>query len=115
MREMLSPTAAIIGMGLEKSVALITDGRFSGGTKGPCIGHISPEASEGGPIAIVQEGDIVSINIHERKINIELTNEEISNRLKEWKAPESKAKKGTYLYRYSKLVSSASKGAILEI
>lgn len=115
MREMLSPTAAIIGMGLEKSVALITDGRFSGGTKGPCIGHISPEASEGGPIAIVQEGDIVSINIHERKIEIELSSEEIETRLKNWKAPESKAKKGTYLYRYSKLVSSASKGAILEI
>ncbi len=115
MREMLSPTAAIIGMGLEKSVALITDGRFSGGTKGPCIGHISPEASEGGPIAILQDGDIVSINIHERKINVELTDEEISNRLKGWEAPESKAKKGTYLYRYSKLVSSASKGAILEI
>lgn len=115
MREMLSPTAAIIGMGLEKSVALITDGRFSGGTKGPCIGHISPEASEGGPIAIVQEGDIVSINIHERKIEIELSSEEIETRLKNWKAPEPKEKKGTYLYRYSKLVSSASKGAILEI
>lgn len=115
MREMLSPTAAIIGMGLEKSVALITDGRFSGGTKGPCIGHISPEASEGGPIAIVQEGDIISINIHERKIEIELSPEEIEERLKNWKAPDSKARKGTYLYRYSKLVSSASKGAILEI
>lgn len=115
MREMLSPTSAIIGMGLEKSVALITDGRFSGGTKGPCIGHISPEASEGGPIAIVQEGDIISINIHERKIDIELTDEEIEWRLKNWRAPESKAKRGTYLYRYSKLVSSASKGAILEI
>lgn len=115
MREMLSPTAAIIGMGLEKSVALITDGRFSGGTKGPCIGHISPEANEGGPIAIAQEGDIISINIQERKIDIELTDEEIEARLKNWKAPESKAKKGTYLYRYGKLVSSASKGAILEI
>jgi dihydroxy-acid dehydratase len=115
MREMLSPTAAIIGMGLEKSVALITDGRFSGGTKGPCIGHISPEASEGGPIAILQDGDIISINIHERKINVELSNQEISRRLEKWQAPESKAKKGTYLYRYSKLVSSASKGAILEI
>lgn len=115
MREMLSPTSAIIGMGLEKSVALITDGRFSGGTKGPCIGHISPEASQGGPIAIIQEGDIISINILERKIEVELTDEEIKARLKNWKAPESKAKKGTYLYRYSKLVSSASKGAILEI
>lgn len=115
MREMLSPTAAIIGMGLEKSVALITDGRFSGGTKGPCIGHISPEASEGGPIAILQEGDIISINIHEREINVELSKEEISSRLQNWEAPKSKAKKGTYLYRYSKLVSSASKGAILEI
>lgn len=115
MREMLSPTSAIIGMGLEKSVALITDGRFSGGTKGPCIGHICPEASEGGPIAIVEEGDIISINIHERKIDIELSAEEIEARLKKWKAPETNARKGTYLYRYSKLVSSASKGAILEI
>lgn len=115
MREMLSPTAAIIGMGLEKSVALITDGRFSGGTKGPCIGHISPEASEGGPIAILQDGDLISIDIEDRKISIELSENEIKDRTSKWRAPETKARKGTYLYRYSKLVSSASKGAILEI
>lgn len=115
MREMLSPTAGIIGMGLERSVALITDGRFSGGTKGPCIGHIAPEASEGGPIAILQEGDFINIDIEGRRIDVELTAEEINERLESWKAPESKVRKGTYLYRYSKLVSSASKGAVLEI
>lgn len=115
MREMLSPTAAIVGMGLDKSVALITDGRFSGGTKGPCIGHISPEAYEGGPIAMLQEGDLINIDIVARKIDVELSEAEIKKRRNTWKAPESKARRGTYLYRYSKLVSSASKGAILEI
>lgn len=115
MREMLSPTSAIIGMGLEKSVALLTDGRFSGGTKGPCIGHISPEASEGGPIAIVEEGDLISIDIAERKIEIDLTDDEIGRRLSNYTSPEPKVKKGTYLYRYSKMVSSASKGAVLEL
>ena len=114
MREMLSPTAAIIGMGLEKSVALLTDGRFSGGTRGPCIGHISPEASEGGPIAIVRNGDIIEIDIPNRKIHLELSDEEIAERLKKWIQPECKATKGTYLYRYSKLVTSANTGAILK-
>ncbi|SNS48615.1 dihydroxy-acid dehydratase [Anaerovirgula multivorans] len=114
MREMLSPTAAIVGMGLEKSVALITDGRFSGGTRGPCLGHVSPEASEGGPIAIVQEGDIIEIDIPNRVLRVDLTDEEIESRLKDWKQPPSKAEEGTYLYRYSKLVTSASTGAVFK-
>lgn len=114
MREMLSPTAAIVGMGLEKSVALITDGRFSGGTRGPCLGHVSPEASEGGPIAIVQEGDIIEIDIPNRVLRVDLTDEEIKSRLKDWKQPPSKAEEGTYLYRYSKLVTSASTGAVFK-
>ncbi|ABR49660.1 dihydroxy-acid dehydratase [Alkaliphilus metalliredigens QYMF] len=114
MREMLSPTAAIVGRGLEKSVALITDGRFSGGTRGPCIGHVSPEASEGGPIAIIQEGDIIEIDIPNRVLRVDLSQEEIENRLKNWKKPPSKAEKGTYLYRYSKLVTSANTGAVFK-
>jgi dihydroxy-acid dehydratase len=113
MREMLSPTAAIIGMGLEKSVALITDGRFSGGTRGPCIGHICPEASEGGPIALLEEGDIIEIDMPERKINVLLSDDELKTRLANWQLPPSKAEEGTYLARYSKLVTSASKGAVL--
>ncbi|WDV46689.1 dihydroxy-acid dehydratase [Clostridiaceae bacterium M8S5] len=112
MREMLSPTAAIAGMGLDKSVALITDGRFSGGTRGPCIGHISPEASEGGLIALIKEGDIIEIDIKNRSLKVELSQNEIENRKKGWKRPPCKAKKGTYLYRYSKMVTSASTGAV---
>lgn len=115
MREMLSPTSAITGMGLEKSVALLTDGRFSGGTRGPCIGHISPEASEGGPIAIIEDGDIIEIDLPKRALNVRLTDEEIRQRLANWKKPPSKAPEGTYLERYSKLVTSASKGAVLKI
>ncbi len=112
MREMLTPTSSVCGMGREKDVALITDGRFSGGTRGPCIGHISPEAAKGGPIAIVKDGDIIRINIPGKKIDIELSEEEIKERLSKWKAPEPKIKKG-YLARYAQLVSSADKGAIL--
>jgi dihydroxy-acid dehydratase len=115
MREMLSPTAAIMGMGLEKSVALLTDGRFSGGTRGPCIGHISPEAYEGGPIAIVKNGDMIQIDIPNRSITLMLPEEELSDRLEGWKQPPSKAVPGTYLSRYSKLVTSASTGAVLKI
>lgn len=114
MREMLSPTAAIMGMQLEKSTALITDGRFSGATRGPCIGHIAPEASEGGPIAIVENGDLIEIDIPNRKITLDLPDEEIQRRLDNWKQPPSKAPEGTYLRRYSKLVTSASRGAVLE-
>ena len=113
MREMLSPTAAIVGMGLADSVALITDGRFSGGTKGPCIGYISPEAMEGGPIAIVQEGDEILIDIPKRRIELLVDEGEIKKRLSGWKAPEPKIKHG-WLARYGRLVSSASTGAILE-
>lgn len=112
MREMLSPTATISGMGLSESVALITDGRFSGGTRGPCIGHISPEAMEGGPIAIIKNGDRIRINIPKRKIDLILSDEEMKMRLSTWSPPAPKIKKG-YLSRYAKMVSSAGKGAIM--
>lgn len=112
MREMLSPTAAIVGMGLSESVALITDGRFSGGTRGPCIGHISPEAMEGGPIAIVKNGDRIIIDIPNRRIDLKLSNKDIRERLKKWKTPEPKIRTG-YLSRYARMVSSAGKGAIM--
>jgi dihydroxy-acid dehydratase len=113
MREMLAPTSMIHGMGLSDSVALITDGRFSGGTRGPCIGHVSPEAMEGGVIAVIKDGDIIDINIPERKINVKLTKEEIDRRFKTWKKPEPKIKTG-WLNRYSRLVTSASTGAVLK-
>ncbi|HEC97464.1 MAG TPA: dihydroxy-acid dehydratase [Nitrospirae bacterium] len=113
MREMLSLTATIAGLGLSESVALITDGRFSGGTRGPCIGHISPEAMEGGPIAILRTGDRIRIDIPERTIDVLLSDEEIEKRLSRWKKPEPKIKKG-YLSRYARLVSSAASGAIME-
>lgn len=113
MREMLGPTSAIAGMGLDKDVALITDGRFSGASRGASIGHVSPEAMEGGPIAAVRDGDIVSINILEGKLDVNLPQQVIDERMRTWKAPEPRIKKG-YLARYAKLVSSADKGAILE-
>jgi len=113
MREMLSPTSAIAGMGLDKHVALITDGRFSGATRGASIGHISPEAMEGGPIAAVREGDIIKIDITKGTINVDLADGEIANRLKEWKKPNPKITKG-YLGRYAKYVSSANTGAIIK-
>ena len=113
MREMLSPTAAIVGMGLADDVALITDGRFSGGTQGPCIGHISPEAQVGGVIAVVHEGDEIQIDIPARKIELLVSDDEIKKRLSMWRAPEPKEKEG-YLARYAKVVSSASEGAILK-
>ncbi len=111
MREMLAPTSAIVGMGLHKHVALITDGRFSGGTRGPCIGHISPEAKEGGLIAYLKDGDRISIDIPKRKLYVDLNKEEIDRRKKEMKILPSKVKSG-YLYRYSKMVTSASEGAV---
>ncbi|MFH2084426.1 MAG: dihydroxy-acid dehydratase, partial [Candidatus Omnitrophota bacterium] len=112
MREMLSPTAAITGMGLSSSVALITDGRFSGGTRGPCIGHISPEAAEGGPIAALKNGDRITIDIKNRKIDVALSDKEIKERLKTVKI---KKKKVTgWLARYSRMVTSASTGAVLK-
>ena len=110
MREMLTPTSAICGMGLDKSVALITDGRFSGATKGPAIGHVSPEAYAGGPIALVHEGDIIDIDIDKGSLNLLVSDEELEARCKLWVKPEPKYKTGV-LARYSKLVSSADKGA----
>jgi len=112
MREMLAPTSSIVGMGLTESVALITDGRFSGGTKGPCIGHISPEAASRGSIAILKDNDIITIDIPNRKLEVKLSNFEIEKRFRNWKPIAPKIKTG-YLARYSKLVSSADKGAIL--
>ena len=112
MREMLSPTAAIMGMGLGTKVALITDGRFSGGTHGPCIGHISPEAMEGGPIALVREGDPIVLDIPKRKLSLDVPAAELARRRKGWKAPAPKVAKG-YLSRYAKLVRSAGEGAVV--
>lgn len=112
MREMLSPTSMLIGMGLGEKVALVTDGRFSGGTHGPCIGHVSPEAAEGGAIALVREGDTVRIDIPERRLDLLITGEELEKRRKEWRPPEEKIKKG-YLRIYQRLVSSADEGAVL--
>ena len=113
MREMLSATATIKGLGLELDVALVTDGRFSGATTGPCIGHVSPEAAVGGPIAIVQEDDKIEIDIPARKLDLKISKDEITKRLEKWKPPKPKIEKG-YLYRYFKMVGSASKGAVLK-
>jgi dihydroxy-acid dehydratase len=112
MREMLTPTSAIVGMGLDKEVALITDGRFSGGTKGAAIGHISPEAADGGPIALVEEGDRIEINITAKELSLKVSEEELNRRRERWRPPEPKIREG-YVYRYSKLVSSGAKGAVL--
>ena len=114
MREMLNPTSAIVGMGLGSSVALITDGRFSGASRGASIGHVSPEAAVGGPIALVQEGDIISINIPELSIRLEVSDEELARRRAEWKPKESKELTG-YLKRYASMVTSGNRGAILEL
>ena len=112
MREMLNPTSAICGMGLGESVALLTDGRFSGATRGASIGHVSPEAAAGGVIALVEEGDIIEIDIPACKIELKVSDEELARRKAAWVCPEPKVKTG-YLARYAKLVSSADKGAIL--
>ena len=112
MREMLSPTSALAGMKLDKDVALITDGRFSGASRGASIGHVSPEAASGGNIGLVKEGDIIDIDINGGKINVKVSDEELAERRKNWVIPEPKIKTG-YLARYAKLVSSADKGAVL--
>ena len=112
MREMLNPTSAIVGMGLDSTVALITDGRFSGASRGAAIGHVSPEAAVGGPIALVEEGDIISINIPEYKLELKVSEEELSRRKAAWQPREPKVKTG-YLNRYARLVTSADRGAIL--
>ena len=113
MREMLNPTASIAGMGLDKSVALITDGRFSGATRGASIGHVSPEAALGGNIALVKEGDIISIDIPSCKIELLVSDDELNARRSAWVCPEPKIKTG-YLARYARMVTSAARGAILE-
>mgnify|MGYP001763899893 CR=1 FL=1 len=113
MREMLNPTSAIAGMGLDKDVALITDGRFSGATRGASIGHVSPEAASGGVIGLVREGDLIEIDIPGRSIHLCVEDAELAERRKTWVCPEPKIKSG-YLTRYAKLVSSADKGAILQ-
>jgi dihydroxy-acid dehydratase len=114
MREMLAPTAAIYGMGLGESVALITDGRFSGGTRGPCVGHISPEAMEGGTIALIKNGDRIDLDIPKRRLELRVSAAELEARRRRWKAPLPKIRKG-WLARYSKLVTSAYTGAVLKV
>ena len=114
MREMLNPTSAIAGMGLGSTVALITDGRFSGASRGASIGHVSPEAAVGGPIALIEEGDIISINIPEMTLNVKLSDEELENRRKNWK-PKEMAEVTGYLKRYHAMVTSGNRGAILEV
>ncbi len=114
MREMLGVTAAIVGEGLGETVALMTDGRFSGATKGLCVGHIAPEAQEGGPIAAIREGDIITFDLEARTLNVDLTDEEIKQRLSEWKAPAPRYTSGVFA-KYSALVSSASEGAVTRV
>ncbi len=114
MREMLIPTAAIAGMGLDKDVALITDGRFSGASRGASIGHVSPEAAEGGPIAIVQNGDVIEIDIPNKRLELKVSDEELKRRLAEWRRPKPKVT-GGYLARYAALVTSAATGAVLKV
>ena len=113
MREMLAVTGALAGQGLDKQVALITDGRFSGATRGASLGHCSPEAADGGPIAFVQDGDLIELDINNYKITLHVSDEELARRKAEWKPLPPKVTTG-YLARYAKLVSSADKGAILE-
>ena len=113
MPEMLSPTSAIMGMGLGDKVALITDGRFSGGTRGACIGHISPEAAERGPISALREGDIIHVNIPNKTLNVDLTENEIQTRIKSLDNFTPKITKG-YLGRYARMVTSANTGAVLK-
>lgn len=113
MPEMLTPTAAVAGMGLDREVALITDGRFSGATRGASIGHIAPEAFEGGPIGLLREGDIISIDIPANKLVVKVTDAELAARRAEWQAPEAKIKTG-YLARYASMVSAANTGAVLK-
>ena len=114
MREMLNPTSAIAGMGLGSSVALITDGRFSGASRGASIGHVSPEAAVGGPIALVEEGDLIRINIPELKLELAVPDEELSARKAKWQPREPKVTTG-YLKRYASLVTSGNRGAILAL
>jgi dihydroxy-acid dehydratase len=111
MREMLTPTSSIAGMGLDKEVALLTDGRFSGGTRGAAIGHISPEAADGGPIALIKEGDRIKIDIPAKTLTLLVDDVELARRRQTWQPPEPKIKHG-YVGRYSRIVSSGSQGAV---
>ena len=113
MREMLTATATVSGMGMGKDIALITDGRFSGASRGACIGHVSPESASGGPIGLLRDGDIISIDIPGKRLDVKLSDEELAARRAEWTAPEPRVKEG-YLARYARMVSSAAKGAIVE-
>ena len=113
MQEMLAPTSAVVGMGLDHDVALITDGRFSGGTRGAAIGHVSPEAAEGGPIGLVKNGDRIEIDIPGRRLELLVPEAELAKRRKAWKAPKPKVTTG-YLARYARMVRSAGTGAVLE-
>ena len=113
MREMVMATYLIVDMGLDKSVALVTDGRFSGTSGGPCIGHLSPEAMDGGPIALIRDGDIIEIDIPTRKINVDLSEEEMAKRREQWRRPEPKVTHG-WLAHFAKHATSADKGAYLE-
>lgn len=114
MPEMLAPTSSIAGRGLDTDVALITDGRFSGATRGICVGHISPEAADGGPIGLVEQGDLIRINLTQRRIELLVSDEELARRQSAWEAPEPKVKTG-YLARYAKLVTSANTGGVLKV
>ena len=114
MREMLNPTSAIAGMGLGSSVALITDGRFSGASRGASIGHVTPEAAVGGPIALVKEGDMIAIDINANTITLKVSDEELAARKTEWKPRTPQVTTG-YLARYASLVTSADRGAVLEV
>ena len=111
---MLTNTSAIIGMDLGDKVALVTDGRFSGATRGASIGHVSPEEADGGPLAFVEEGDIISIDIENGALTLEVSDEVLEERRKNWVAPQPPVQKGSYLDRYSRLVSSAMSGAIFK-
>jgi dihydroxy-acid dehydratase len=113
MQEMLAPTAALIGQGLGESVGLITDGRFSGGTWGMVVGHVAPEAYEGGPIALVKEGDSITIDAHKRLIQLNVSARELAQRRKKWKQPKPRYTRGL-LAKYMKLVSGASRGAVTD-
>jgi dihydroxy-acid dehydratase len=114
MREMLSPTSEIAGMGLDKDVALITDGRFSGATRGASIGHVSPEAAVGGPIALVEEGDMISIDIPNNKITLEVDDDTLAARKAKWQPRKPKINTG-YLKKYASMVTSANTGAVLKV
>jgi dihydroxy-acid dehydratase len=111
MREMLAVTAALSGQGLDEEVALITDGRFSGATRGFTVGHVAPEAAVGGPIALLTDGNLITIDIPNRRIDVDLSDEEMQTRLSEWRAPAPKYTQGA-LAKYARLVSSAAKGAV---